>query len=49
MGGTPSSDRIIEDVDQVLESFEIVFHTNGAAVEEPVDRNEHRLKEVSEG
>ena len=37
MRGTPSSDRIIEDVDRALEALEIVFHTNGAAVEGPSD------------
>ena len=44
--GTPSSVRIIEDVDLALKSLEIVYRTNGAAVEGIADRNGHRKKEV---
>ena len=49
MGGTPSSARIIEDVDRVIEVLEIIFCANGAAVEGLGDRNGHRRKETSEG
>ena len=49
MGETPSSSRIIEDVDISLEELEIVFHANGAAVEDILDRNGHRRKQVGEG
>ena len=31
--GTPSSARIIQDVDLELKALEIVYHANGAAVE----------------
>ena len=47
--GTPSSARIIEDVDMALKVLEIVYHANGAAVEGLADRNGHRSKEVGEG
>ena len=47
--GRSSSYRIIEDVDISLEELEIVFHANGAAVEDILDRNGHRRKEVGEG
>ena len=30
---TPSSARIIKDVDLALKALEIVYHTNGAAVD----------------
>ena len=46
--GTPSSVRIIEDVDLASEPLEIVYHANGAAVEGLAERNEHICKEVSE-
>ena len=49
MGGTPSSDRIILEIDLALKSLEIVYHVNGAAVEGIADRNRHRRKEVGEG
>ena len=49
MGGTPYSERIIEDVDRALEALEIVFCGNGASVEGISDRNGHRRKEVGEG
>ena len=45
---TPSSVRIIKDVDKALKALEIVYRTNGAAVEELADRNGHRRKEVGE-
>ena len=48
MGGTPSSARIIENVDKALEALEIVFHANGAAVEGLEDRDGQRRKEVYE-
>ena len=32
--GTPSSVRIIEDVDMALKALEIVYHSNGATVGE---------------
>ena len=47
--GTPSSVRIIEDVDLALKSLEIVYRANGAAVEGLADRNRHKKKEVGEG
>ena len=46
--GTTSSARIIEYVDLVLKALEIVFCTNGAAVEKISDRNGHRRKLVGE-
>ena len=47
--GTPSSVRIIEDVDLALKALEIVYRTNGAAVEGVADRSGHRNKEVGKG
>ena len=47
--GTPSSVRIMKDVDMALKALEIVYHANGAAVEGLPDRNGHRCKEVGEG
>ena len=47
--GTPSSARIIEDVDLVLKALEIFYLSNGAAVEGLADRNGHRRKVVGEG
>ena len=47
--GTPSSVRIIEDVDLPLKSLEIVYSTNGAVVEGIADRNGHTKKEVGKG
>ena len=49
MGGTPSSDRIIQDFDLALKALVIVYRKNGAAVEGIADRNGHRRKEVGEG
>ena len=46
---TPSSVRIIEDVDMVLKVLEIFYRANGAAVEGLADRNGHRCKEVGKG
>ena len=42
--GTPSSARIIQDVDLVLKVLEIVYRENGATVEGLSDRNGHRRK-----
>ena len=42
--GTPSSARIIENVDMALKALEIVYLANGAAVEGLADRNGHRKK-----
>ena len=47
--GTPSSDRIIQDVDLAFKALEIVYRANGAAVEGLADRNGHRRKVVGEG
>ena len=47
--GTPSSARIIEDVDLALKALEIVYLANGAPVEGIADRNGHRQKVVGEG
>ena len=47
--GTPSSARIIQDVDLVLKSLEIVYRVNGATVECISDRNVHRRKVLGEG
>ena len=47
--GTPSSSRIIQDVNLVLKAFGIVYRENGAAVEGLADRNGHRRKMVGEG
>ena len=41
---TPSSVRIIKDVDLALKALEIVHLTNGGAVEGLADRNVHRRK-----
>ena len=49
MGGTPSSARIIEDVDLALKALEIVYCANGTAVEGLADRNGNRRKEIGEG
>ena len=49
MGGTPSSARIIQNVDLALKILEIFYLENGAAVEGIADRNGHRRKEVGEG
>ena len=42
--GTPSSARIIKDVDMALKALEIVYRANGASVEGLADRNGHRCK-----
>ena len=47
--GTPSSARIIEDVDLALKELEIVYLANGDAVEGLVDSNGHRRKLLGEG
>ena len=46
--GTPSSARIIQDVDLALKALEIFYLENGAAVEGLADRNGHRQKVVGE-
>ena len=47
--GTPSSARIIQDVDLALKELEIMYCENGAAVEGLADRNGHRRKVVGKG
>ena len=47
--GTPSSARMIQDVDLALKALEIVYLANGASVEALADRNGHRRKGVGEG
>ena len=44
--GTPSSIRIIKDVDLALKALEIVYPANCAAVEGLADKNMHKKKEV---
>ena len=47
--GTPSLARIIQDVDLELKALEIVYGTNGDAVDGMDYRNGHRRKLVGEG
>ena len=47
--GTPSSARIIQDVDLALKALEIVYRKNGGTVEGLADRNGHRRKVVGTG
>ena len=47
--GTPSLDRIIQDVDLALKVLEILYCGNGAAVEGLADKNGHRRKVVGKG
>ena len=47
--GTPSSSRIIQDVDMALKALGIVYRENGATVKGVVDRNGHRYKVVGKG
>ena len=47
--GTPSSARIIQDVDLVLKLLEIFYHENGDIVEALDDSNGHIWKVVGEG
>ena len=47
--GTPSSARIIGDVDLALKVLEIVYRANCDAVEGLADINGHICKEVGEG
>ena len=47
--GKYSLARIIEDFDMEMKALEIVYRTNGAAVEGLDDRNGHRQKVVGEG
>ena len=45
---TPSSARIIQDVNMVLKALGIFYRANGAAIEGMDDRNGHRWKVVGE-
>ena len=47
--GTPSLARMIQNVDLAVKALEIVYSTNGAAVEGMYDRNGHIRKVVGEG
>ena len=47
--GTPSLERIIQDVNLALKALEIFYRANGAAVEGLDHRNGHRQKVVGEG
>ena len=47
--GTPSSVRMIKDVDLALKALGIVYRENGATVEGLANRNGHRKKEVGKG
>ena len=47
--GTPSSARIIQDVDLALKALEIFYHSNGDTVEGLAGLNVHRRKLVGEG
>ena len=47
--GTPSSARIIQDVDLALKALEIYYRENGAAVEGLADIYVHRSKVVYKG
>ena len=47
--GTPSSERIIKDVDLSLKALELFYRSNGATVEGLADRTGHRRKVVGEG
>ena len=47
--GTPSSVRIIEDVDLALKALKIVYHKNCDAVEGVAYINGHRKKQVGKG
>ena len=48
--GTPSSERIIQDVNLALKASEFVYHVNGTRSWEGLaDRNRHEPKAVGEG
>ena len=47
--GTPSSARIIQDVNLALKALEIVYRANVAAVEGLSDRSGHRRNLVGKG
>ena len=47
--GTPSSARIIQDVNLKLKALEIAYRANGASVEGLADRNVHRWKVLGKG
>ena len=42
--GTPSSERIIQNVDLALKALEILYRLNGAAVEGLADRNGQNME-----
>ena len=44
--GTPSSSRIIEDIDMALKALETIFFENGATVEGLAVSNVHRRRVV---
>ena len=46
--GTPSSERIIQDVDLSFKALEIVYRARGSVVEGLADSNGHRRKVVGE-
>ena len=47
--GTPCSERIIQDIDLALKALEIVYRSNGDAVEGLAGRSGHRRKVVGRG
>ena len=47
--GTPSSARIIQDVDLELKVLKFFYRENGASIEGLADRNGHRRKVVGDG
>ena len=46
---TPSSARMIQDVNMAMKALEIVYIVNGVAVEGVADRNGHRRKVIGKG
>ena len=46
--GTPSSARIIQDIDLALKVLEIIYHANGSTVEGLADSNGQIWKVVGE-
>ena len=47
--GTPSSARIVQDVDLALKALEIIYRANGPAFEGLTYRNGHIRKVIGEG
>ena len=47
--GSPSSERIIQDVDLAMKALEIGYRANKSTVKGLYDRNGHRQKVVGEG